>query len=372
MADDARSAVRAQPLQAQTPVRRRLVFAATAAATAAAGASLLPLPAALPQDDQRLTRILAIVVAGVAAALAVAALAGGRRRRAAGIALAVAAVTLGAAMALAHARTGTHCTARYAGTPVLIGTELTPVAAAYRRANPDATNDALLFDAAGAVEAVWTPASVARCRLLLIATHVAWWPCFAVAAVGIVAAVAAAPSLALPAPRAVPSRGTGAGPPAPRDAGPSPDRPLRYDVFLSYRHGPPDATVARELAALLEQRGYAVAIDGRDFAPNAHFLTEMERCIRESRFTLALLSRRYLHSGACEEESLISRVLDFGDRQRRLIPVYLEPVETPAWLHGVVGIALHDRDAPVDPVERLVAALGLPLSEQAPTTGDGR
>lgn len=369
MADDSRGGPFGIRRLASTPARRRQTLAIAVPMAAVVGASLLPLPASLPDDDQRLTRVLAIVVAGVVATLVVAAFgaASGRRRRGMGMAVAVVGLMVGGVAALTYARADRQCTAEYAGRPVLIGTELTPVAAAYRAANPDATDDALLFDAAGAVDAVWTPASIARCRLTLMGAHVAWWPCFVVALAGAALALAAGPSLALPGRRAQePSSPTATPPGAARQTGaPS----LRYDVFLSYRHGPPDATVARELAEMLEQLGYAVAIDGRDFAPNAHFLTEMERCIRESRFTLALLSRRYLHSGPCEEESLICRVLDFGDRQRRLIPVYLEPVTTPAWLHGLVGIELHDTTALVEPVERLVAALGPALSEQT-TAGD--
>ena len=98
----------------------------------------------------------------------------------------------------------------------------------------------------------------------------------------------------------------------------------RYDVFVSYRHDPVDRAFATELVAALEADGYRVAIDERDFPANASFLQEMERCIRESRFTVAVISPRYLESGNAQEEAIICKVLDMGDRKRRLIPLVIE------------------------------------------------
>jgi hypothetical protein len=106
-----------------------------------------------------------------------------------------------------------------------------------------------------------------------------------------------------------------------------------------------------------------VAIDERDFPANASFLLEMERCIRESRFTVAVISQSYLESGATQEEAIITRVLDLGDRKRRMIPVVIEPVSMPAWLYGIVGIDFTKRDPLVDPYDKLKATLGPPLTD---------
>ena len=123
------------------------------------------------------------------------------------------------------------------------------------------------------------------------------------------------------------------------------DAPARYDVFISYRHGGLDTEVATQLAEALEADGYAVAIDERDFPANASFLQEMERCVRESRVTVAVISPRYLESGNCQEEAIICKVLDMGDRKRRLIPWIIEPVSMPAWLYGIVGIDCHEAES---------------------------
>jgi len=135
---------------------------------------------------------------------------------------------------------------------------------------------------------------------------------------------------------------------------------MRYDVFVSYRHEGVDRNFATALVSALEADGYKVAIDERDFPANASFLQEMERSIRESRFTVAVISPRYLQSGNCEEEAIICKVLDMGDRKRRLIPLLIEPVSMPAWLYGIVGIDWTRADPLVDPFDKLRATLGAP------------
>ena len=92
----------------------------------------------------------------------------------------------------------------------------------------------------------------------------------------------------------------------------------------------------------------------------------MERCIRESRFTVAVISSGYLESGNCEEEAVICRVLDLGDRKRRLIPFVIQTVAMPAWLYGIVGIDSTKPDPLVDPIEKLRSTLGAPMSTPRP------
>ena len=133
-----------------------------------------------------------------------------------------------------------------------------------------------------------------------------------------------------------------------------------YDLFISYRRQEPDKQFARDLLRRLEDDGYVGAIDERDFAPNQPFLNEMERCIRESRFTLCVMSPRYFESGNCEEEAIICKVLDMGERRRRLVPLVIEKVEMPTWLYGITGIDFTDNDPLVDPYERLTEMLGNP------------
>ena len=123
-----------------------------------------------------------------------------------------------------------------------------------------------------------------------------------------------------------------------------------------------DRNILTSVSIALESEGYRVAIDERDFPANASFLQEMERAIRQSRFTVALISARYLESGNTQEEAIIAKVLDMDDRKRRLIPIVIEPVQMPAWLYGIVGVDWTKPDPLVDPFDKLRATLGPPLS----------
>jgi TIR domain len=236
------------------------------------------------------------------------------------------------------------CTARYADRSVIIGTDLTPLGAAYKQSNPELSSDELLFDAAGVPERIWTRRSIGRCSAFISSTYFLWIPFLVVC---LLATAQAVPTRIL-----APVRWET---PAPHV---STETPMRYDVFVSYRHDGVDRNVAAQLVAALEADGYRVAIDERDFPANASFLQEMERCIRESRFTVAVISSRYLESGNCQEEAVICKVLDMGDRKRRLIPFVIEQVSMPAWLYGIVGIDFTKPDPLVDPIDKLKATLG--------------
>jgi hypothetical protein len=264
------------------------------------------------------------------------------------VAMAIASLMLGLFSFVTAAYAQRACTARYAGRSVVIGTDLSPLGAAYREANPGLSGDDLLFDAAGVPERIWTEESIGRCAVLVSGTYFLWIPFLAVC---LVATAQAVPTSIL-----APMRWDAPRAPAPAEL------PIRYDVFLSYRHQGEDQRFARDLVSALESEGYRVAIDERDFRANGSFLQEMERAIRQSRFTLAVISARYLESGHTEEEAIITKVLDMGDRKRRLIPIVIERVTLPVWLYGIVGIDWTRQDPLVDPFDRLKATLGAPGS----------
>ena len=244
----------------------------------------------------------------------------------------------------------------FAEVPPRVEYELTPLGATYSRDNPALSTDELLFDAAGVPERLWTPASIGRCRLLVSSTYFLWFPLLVLCLFACAQAIPAGPlpvRMTPPARAATMATGSTA-------ASASTDTPVaspQYDLFISYRHGEPDSAFARELLTAIEARGYRAAIDERDFQANASFLQEMERCIRESRHTVAIISTRYLGSGHCEEEAIVCKVLDMGDRRRRLIPMIIEPVTLPAWLYGLVGIDCTKPDPLVDPIDKLQSTL---------------
>jgi len=327
---------------------RRVWLAAAAVLFASVASAFVPQPAALAATTP--TRAFAALAAAAIVTLAILPFVVWRAaaQPRAWIAAGILTLALGLGSFAAAGYVQRACTARYADRPVVIGTDLSQLGAAYQAENPDLSSDDLLFDAAGVPERIWTPASIARCSALLGSTYFLWVPFLVVC---VVATAQAVPTSIL-----APMRWDA--PPAP----PRAELPLLYDVFISYRHEGEDRRFARELVAALEAEGYRVAIDERDFFANASFLQEMERAIRQSRFTVAVISPRYLESGNTEEEAIITKVLDMADRKRRLIPLVIEPVVLPVWLYGIVGIDWTKRDPLVDPFDKLTATLGAPLS----------
>ena len=327
----------------------RMWLAVAAVLLAGIAAALAPPPAAgaVAEGEQRWTFAALASAAIVALAILPFLIWRAAARPTVWIAVAVAALALGLGSFSAGGYAQRACTARYADKPVIIGMDLTTLGAAYRQANPALSSDDLLFDAAGVPERIWTRASIGRCRAFISSTYFLWIPFLVVC---LLATAQAVPTTILSPVRwgaPVPQRETKAR--------------TRYDVFVSYRHDGVDKAFATELVSALEADGYRVAIDERDFPANASFLQEMERCVRESRFTVAVISSRYLESDHCQEEAIICKVLDMGDRQRRLIPLVIEPISMPAWLYGIVGIDCTKRDPLVDPFDRLKATLGAPL-----------
>ena len=327
---------------------RRVWLAAGAVLLAGIAAALVPQPLAIAGAAAGTPRAFAALASAAIVTLAILPFLVWRSaaRPRVWVAMAVLSLALGLASFVAGGYAQRGCTARYGDRPVVIGTDFTPLGAAYRQENPELSSDELLFDAAGVPERIWTRSSIDRCTVFLSSTYFLWIPFLAVC---LVATAQAVPTSIL-----APMRWDAPSARAPEDL------PILYDVFLSYRHNGEDQRFTRDLVAALEADGYRVAIDERDFPANASFLKEMERAIRQSRFTVAVISPRYLESGNTEEEAIITKVLDMGDRKRRLIPLVIEPVSLPVWLYGIVGIDWTKRDPLVDPYDKLKATLGTP------------
>ena len=339
---------------------RRVSLSAAAALMAAGAAAVLTVPAGLEASAANSTRMFAalaslgLVLLFTLPGVVIREITG---RRGFWLATAVVSLTVGALAFWLSTSAARTCTAEYDGRTIIVGTEWTTLGQRYIAGNPGLSNDDVLFDAAGAADRVWTPASIDRCRSRISLTYFLWLPFFAA---GLTALLQTVPTGTLPVGARVSSSA-----PSSRVA----PTTLRYDVFISYRHGGRDTLFARELLAGLEHAGYAVAIDERDFPANASFLLEMERCIRQSRFTVAILSPRYFESGHTEEEAILTKVLDMHDRKRRLIPMVIEPVQMPAWLFGIVGIDCTKSDPLIDPFDKLRSTLGAPLTRGVERVG---
>jgi hypothetical protein len=134
----------------------------------------------------------------------------------------------------------------------------------------------------------------------------------------------------------------------------------QYDAFISYRRQDPDKSVARALLQALQAEGYRIAFDEVDFAPPASFLEEMERCVKQSRFVLAVISSRYFESGNTDKEATMSVVRDMRDRTHRFIPLIYEETERPDWMYSLVGLNFTDPNPVIDPFFKLKQTLGAP------------
>ena len=309
------------------------------AAVAVAGIAvviLLPLSPALSANDILAARLIGASLTGaVCAAFAMSK----RGRPLLWTSISIASAAAGLALMLTHVAANGACVAVYDGRTILIGREYTPSAADYVSRNPGSSAADLLLDAGGMPSRIWTQSSISSCRL-----WTGWGGLLSVALfAGAVCALVERRAFRYASAAAIPSAGSSV----------LPERPSAYDAFLSYRHIEPDKTNALEVLASLEARGIRVAVDFRDFAPNQHFLSEMERCIKESRFVLCIVTSRYLDSDHCSEEAILSKTLDMAERKKRLVPLIFERVTLPVWLHGIVGIDFTE-SASLDPLERLV------------------
>ena len=311
---------------------------ASLAIAACVAAALWPITPALPDSEALQIRIGAAAIAAVGCALLAFA-----RDLSSTVRMGLAALFGVTAIALlwAHVNAGTDCLAQYDGRSVVIGRAYSPEAATYLASNPGLSPADRLLDAGGDPARIWTAASIRSCR---------FW-------VG-TGGVAAIPLLAISAACLITGRRLGIARPSrkatdtPASATPAPV----YDVFISYRHTEPDKTHALQIVEAVEAQGLRAAIDIRDFAPNEHFLSEMERCIKQSRFVVCVITSQFLASDHTSEEALISKTLDMAERRKRLVPLIFDRVELPVWLHGLVGIDCTP-EASVEPLDRLLHLL---------------
>jgi len=145
--------------------RQRAVWLAVAAvAVAGIAAAVAPPPPGLAANEAGAASTFAALASAAIVALSVLPfiVLRGAGRRSIWLAMAAAALALGVIAFSAGGYAQRACTATYAGNAIVIGTELTPLGANYKRANPSFTSDELLFDAAGAPARIWTAAQSTR------------------------------------------------------------------------------------------------------------------------------------------------------------------------------------------------------------------
>lgn len=130
----------------------------------------------------------------------------------------------------------------------------------------------------------------------------------------------------------------------------------RYDAFISYSHRDKD-WVDGWLLPRLEATGLRVCIDFRDFEPGLPSLVNMENAVERSRKTLIVLTPAWVESQWTTFESLLIQTDDPPGRQRRMIPLRLNPCEPPKRIAMLTYVDFTQPAEAEFQLQRLVAAI---------------
>ncbi|MCD7757139.1 MAG: toll/interleukin-1 receptor domain-containing protein, partial [Clostridiales bacterium] len=112
----------------------------------------------------------------------------------------------------------------------------------------------------------------------------------------------------------------------------------KRDFFISYNHN--DEEWATWIAGTLEEHGYTTTIQAWDFQPGNNFILEMQEAAITCNKTILVLSQNYLDSVFCQPEWAAAFKLDPMGKDRKVIPVRIEPVPPPGLLAQIVYIDL--------------------------------
>ena len=131
-----------------------------------------------------------------------------------------------------------------------------------------------------------------------------------------------------------------------------------HDVFVSYRQREPEQTwVLSDLVPRLIGSGLQVIADYMSFRLGAPLISEMERAVELSRYTLAVMTPAYLDSTFTELEHIMATHLGLERAERRLVVVVREATHAPLTIRARLWLDMTD-DATFDAdVARLSAEL---------------
>ncbi|KAH3718771.1 hypothetical protein DPMN_061578, partial [Dreissena polymorpha] len=138
-----------------------------------------------------------------------------------------------------------------------------------------------------------------------------------------------------------------------------PERTIEYDVFISYSSD--DLSWVKDvLLCRLENAGYRVCIDYKDFTPGLPIADNILDSIYRSRKTLVLLSRNFLRSmwGQFELQQALHRAV--SQRQEVLIVIKYDSSRVPMKLMGKTFLDWTDTSVQPHFWARLNVAIGSP------------
>lgn len=112
------------------------------------------------------------------------------------------------------------------------------------------------------------------------------------------------------------------------------------DFFISYTSS--DSNFATWVAELLEENGHSTTIQEWDFKPGDNFVSKINEALSECEKLIVILSESYLKSGWCEMEWTSKLAEQVNMKDRRIIPIRIEPVELRGLLYPIVYIDIVD------------------------------
>lgn len=137
-----------------------------------------------------------------------------------------------------------------------------------------------------------------------------------------------------------------------------------FDVFVSYRRAEPDrGWVHGMLVPRLRSGGLVVCIDDDSFRLGAPLVLEMERAVQVSRYTLAVLTPRYLMSNFTELENVLAEHLGLERTERRLLVVMRELTRPRLSMRARLSLDMTDDAEFEASAVRLCAQLRLPMGD---------
>lgn len=110
------------------------------------------------------------------------------------------------------------------------------------------------------------------------------------------------------------------------------------DFFVSYTGS--DRAWAEWISYVLEAAGYSVILQSWDFLHGGNFVLDMDRAVRASKRTIAVLSRAYCESGFTRAEWADAFSADPDGRGGLLIPVRVEDFKPPGLLRSIAFLDL--------------------------------
>jgi hypothetical protein len=134
-----------------------------------------------------------------------------------------------------------------------------------------------------------------------------------------------------------------------------------YDVFISYRQREPEKSWVRQtLLPRLTEAGLRVLIDFKHFRLGAPLITEMERAVKQSRYTVIVATPAYFESSFTEFENLLAQHLGLEEAQHRLLLIMRETVELTLRLNYKLWLPMTTDEEFEENLPRLVEALKEP------------